>query len=61
MRAADHLEDLAVHGIEEMVGLHQRLDPVEHVVGRQDRAEELLFGLDVVGQDAGLVGCGAIG
>jgi hypothetical protein len=53
MRAADHLEDLAVDGIEEMVGLHQRLDPVEHVVGRQDRAEKLLFGFDVVGQDAG--------
>jgi hypothetical protein len=26
--------------------------PVEHVVGGQDRAEKLLLGLDVVGQDA---------
>jgi hypothetical protein len=56
MRAADHLEDLAMHGIEEMVRLDQVLDPVEHVVGRQDRAEKLLFGLDVVGQEPGLLG-----
>jgi hypothetical protein len=57
-----HLEDLAMDGVEEMVGFDQRFDPVEHVVGGQDRAQKLLLGLDVVGQGAlAIVGCGAVG
>jgi hypothetical protein len=50
---AGELEDLAVDGVEEMVGLDDVLDAVEHIVGRQDRAQKLLLGLDIVGQDAG--------
>ena len=59
---AGELEDLAMHRIEEMIGLDKVLDPVEHVVGRQDRTQKLLLGLDIVRQYAGFVlPSGAVG
>jgi len=41
-------------GVEEMVGLHQRSDAIKGVVVDENRPQELLFGLDVVGQGLGL-------
>jgi hypothetical protein len=45
---AAHLEDLAVQRLEEMARLQEIRDPVEGVVVDQDRAEQSLFGLDIV-------------
>ena len=45
-----NLEDLAVQRLVEMAGLQEIRDPVEGVVVDQDRAEQRLLGLDVVGR-----------
>ena len=49
-----NLEDALMHRVKEMLGLHQLRDPVVNVVVCQDRAQQLLFGLDVVGQGFGI-------
>ena len=42
------LEDAGMDRLEEMLGLHQRRDAVVDVVIRQNGAEQLLFGLDIM-------------
>jgi hypothetical protein len=51
-----NLEDALVDGVEEMLGLYQRGQAVKDIVVGEDRAKELLLGLDVVRQDFGLGG-----
>ena len=49
-----------MHGVKEMLGLHQGRDPVEDIIVGQDRAQKLLFGFDVMGQSIGF-GAGGSG
>ncbi len=52
------LEDLPVQRIEEVHRLQERRDAVHGLVVDQDRTEERLLGLDVVGNFAELLGIG---
>ncbi len=47
---ADGIEDASVHVFKEIIGLHYNRSRCVHIIVSQYRAQEGLFGLDVVGQ-----------
>ncbi len=51
-----NFEDALVHGIKEMLGLHLGRNAVIDIIVGQNRAQKLLFSLDIVRQDFGLGG-----
>ena len=51
-------EDAGVNGVKEMFRPHQRGDAVIDIVIGQDRAQKLLFSLDIMGQGVGFRSCG---